>query len=93
MPSYYPQRRSYWYHQAHKPLLEQETIEGHSVRAMYLLTGVADLVLRDNEIDSAAYRKTLFRLWNNMVEQKMYLTAGMYVHRQRRCMKFEFDIR
>lgn len=50
---------------------------------MYLLTGVADLVLRDNEINRAAYCKTLFRLWNNVVEQNMYLTAGMYVHLQR----------
>jgi len=49
---------------------------------MYFLTGIADLVLRDNEIDTAVYRKTLFRLWDKMMEQKMYLTAGMYVHHQ-----------
>lgn len=35
------------YHQAHKPIEEQETIEGHSVRAMYLLTAAADLVRED----------------------------------------------
>jgi DUF1680 family protein len=40
----WPTSDSYWYQQAHKPILEQETIEGHSVRAMYLLTAVADLV-------------------------------------------------
>lgn len=77
MPSSYPQKRSYWYQQAHKPLIEQETIEGHSVRAMYLLTGTADLVLLDPKLDRGVYRETLFRLWNNMVEQKMYLTGGI----------------
>ena len=77
MPAYYPQKQSYWYQQAHEPIVDQKTIEGHSVRAMYLLTAVADLVLRDSEIDRDAYKAALFRLWSNMVEQKMYLTGGI----------------
>ncbi len=68
---------SYRYHQAHKPIVEQETIEGHSVRAMYLLTAVADLVCVDENIDHNAYRKALESLWSNMVDKKMYLTGGI----------------
>ncbi|KAF3803812.1 hypothetical protein GCG54_00011650 [Colletotrichum gloeosporioides] len=33
-----PIDRSFWYCQAHAPILQQKTVEGHAVRAMYLLT-------------------------------------------------------
>ena len=54
-------------------------MEGHSVRAMYLLTSVADLVRLE---DDDAKRKALDRLWNNMVEKKMYLTGGIGAMKQ-----------
>ncbi len=77
-PECYPFRRSYWYQQAHMPILEQETIEGHSVRAMYLLTGVADLVIHSESAEEKrAYKKALERLWTDMTERKMYLTGGI----------------
>ncbi|KAI3397353.1 hypothetical protein diail_10803 [Diaporthe ilicicola] len=76
-PSYYPAARSYWYNQAHKPILEQESIEGHSVRAMYLLTAVADLAVLDPKTFGPKYLPALKRLWNNMVSKKMYLTGGI----------------
>ncbi|UZP38070.1 hypothetical protein NXS19_005886 [Fusarium pseudograminearum] len=64
---------------AHKPILEQDTVEGHSVRAMYLLTAVADMVCIDNQTLQASsdWKNTLYRLWNNMVDKKMYLTGGI----------------
>lgn len=65
------------YNQAHKPILEQETIEGHSVRATYLLTAVADLVVLDPQGFGSKYLPSLQRLWSNMVQQKMYLTGGI----------------
>lgn len=74
-PVWYPAPRSHWYQQAHAPIAKQETIEGHSVRAMYLLTAVADLV-RVNSA-SAGLKETVYRLWNNMVEKKMYMTGGV----------------
>jgi DUF1680 family protein len=78
----WPTANAFWYQQAHKPILNQDTIEGHSVRAMYLLTAVADLVRhsRDAEPDSKdfeAYKSACERLWNNMVNKKMYLTGGI----------------
>ncbi|PSR81659.1 hypothetical protein BD289DRAFT_438787 [Coniella lustricola] len=77
LPVYYPAARSYWYNQAHKPILEQETIEGHSVRAMYLLTAVADLVILDPKDFGDKYLPALKKLWSNMVTKKMYLTGGI----------------
>ncbi|KAI5254632.1 DUF1680-domain-containing protein [Aureobasidium subglaciale] len=74
-PAFYPEPRSLWYHQAHASIAEQQTIEGHSVRAMYLLTSVADLVRLEeghSDLEAATYR-----LWNNMVNQKMYSTGGI----------------
>lgn len=74
-PHYYPQRRAYWYQQAHVPIVEQQTIEGHSVRAMYLLTAAADLV--GIESGQEELGRAVLRLWENMVGKKMYLTGGI----------------
>jgi len=65
------------YQQAHKPIIEQQTIEGHSVRAMYLLTAVADIVRSGNSVNDSLKRTALERLWTNMVDKKMYLTGGI----------------
>jgi DUF1680 family protein len=67
------------YQQAHLPILDQETVEGHSVRAMYLLTAVADLVrIEQPKSDfGAKYLAAIHRLWSNMVEKKSYVTGGI----------------
>lgn len=57
--------------------MDQETIEGHSVRAMYLLTSVADLSLINQSTIKEKYLPALNRLWRNMVDRKMYLTGGI----------------
>ncbi|CAK7216369.1 hypothetical protein SCUCBS95973_002789 [Sporothrix curviconia] len=81
-PDPYPTARAYWYCQAHEPVLEQQTIEGHSVRAVYLLTAVADMAVLDRQgvqktAQADAWRAAAERLWNNMVDRKMYLTGGI----------------
>ncbi|KAF4451551.1 hypothetical protein F53441_5508 [Fusarium austroafricanum] len=81
-PDSYPEHASHWYCQSHQPILQQETIEGHSVRAMYLLTAVADMVCINISGDkpllsSLEWKDALYRLWNNMVDKKMYLTGGI----------------
>ncbi|KAJ5689756.1 Six-hairpin glycosidase [Penicillium macrosclerotiorum] len=79
MPLPFPAPRSYWYQQAQVPIVEQDTIEGHSVRAMYLLTAVADLVQISgpNSEVGAKFLPALHLLWSNMVEKKMYVTGGI----------------
>ncbi|RDW59994.1 hypothetical protein BP5796_11600 [Coleophoma crateriformis] len=76
-PAYYPKKNAYSYQQAHEPIVEQDTIEGHSVRAMYLLTAAADLARLKNQKPEAPLRTAISRLWSNMVEKKMYLTGGI----------------
>jgi DUF1680 family protein len=87
-PNPYPESRAFWYAQAHQPILEQQSVEGHSVRCMYLLTAVADMVCLDLDrqdsrhntlppLDTEAWKTAAVRQWNNMVDKKMYLTGGI----------------
>lgn len=81
-PDRYPEKESYWYCQAHVPITRQPTIEGHAVRAVYLLTAVADFV-RLAQVQGQMLaepndlRTALYRLWDNMVQKKMYVTGGI----------------
>lgn len=80
-PDAYPMAGSPWYNQAHAPIRQQTSVEGHAVRVMYLLTGVADLVCLDAGdrplADRAAWWAALQRLWTNMVDCKMSVTGGI----------------
>ncbi|KAI1061453.1 hypothetical protein LB506_011817 [Fusarium annulatum] len=81
-PDSYPEHASHWYCQAHQPILEQKTVEGHSVRVMYLLTAVADMLCIDisgsQSLSSpSSWKNAVDRLWDNMVAKKMYLTGGI----------------
>jgi len=76
-PAYQPHENSLRYYQAHRPIVEQETIEGHSVRAMYLLTSVADLARQKGPDSTDKLDAAVHRLWNNMVQKKMYVTGGI----------------
>lgn len=76
-PAFYPEPQSLWYHQAHAPIASQPSVEGHSVRATYLLTAVADLLRIEKSQSNPDLHEALYRLWNNMVQRKMYLTGGI----------------
>ncbi|KAK3651068.1 hypothetical protein LTR56_005832 [Elasticomyces elasticus] len=79
-PLPWPEDRCLWYQQAHLPISLQPTIEGHSVRAMYLLTAVADLVRMEQPqptTSTVALKVAMHRLWDNMIERKMYVTGGI----------------
>ncbi len=62
------------YYQAHKPTLEQDTAEGHAVRAMYFFTGMADVAAATGNEE---LKKTLGRLWENVTKKRMYVTGGI----------------
>ncbi|OAA76001.1 hypothetical protein LEL_05685 [Akanthomyces lecanii RCEF 1005] len=86
-PDPYPERHSYWYAQAHAPILEQSSVEGHSVRAMYLLAAAADMVClhkqgSQNLPAASEWTAALNRLWDNMVDKKMYVTGGIGAMKQ-----------
>ncbi|KAK3314541.1 hypothetical protein B0H66DRAFT_593260 [Apodospora peruviana] len=77
-PNWYPEVGSLWYNQAHQPILEQQSVEGHSVRCMYLLVAVADMIrLEGDTLKAEAWMTAVTLQWNNMVDKKMYLTGGI----------------
>jgi DUF1680 family protein len=61
------------YAQDHKAVFEQETIEGHAVRATLMCTGLAAAARVNGRED---YRRAAQRLWNNMAYQKTHITGG-----------------
>jgi len=65
----------YW--QDHLPVREAPSVEGHSVRQLYLLAGVADLY---TEAGDESLRAAAERMWLEMVATKTYLTGGVGAH-------------
>ncbi len=62
------------YSQDYKPILEQDRILGHAVRAGYLYSGVADVASLTQD---TAYFTALSRIWDNLTGKKLYITGGM----------------
>ncbi len=68
-------RKSYGpYGQDHKPVLQQETIEGHAVRATLLCAGLVAAAEVNGRED---YLTAARRLWENMVHRRMYVIGGL----------------
>ncbi len=65
---------SYEYCQAHKPVREQAEAVGHSVRAMYLYSGMADIAA---ETGDEALLAACRRLWESVTARRMYVTGGV----------------
>jgi len=62
------------YSQDHMPILRQDEIVGHAVRAGYLYSGVADVAALTGD---KAYQKALERIWENMSSKKLFITGGI----------------
>lgn len=55
------------------PFREMNKVVGHAVRANYLFAGVADVFA---ETGDATLMNTLNKMWNNVINTKMYITGG-----------------
>ena len=64
----------YDYNQSHLPVREQTEAVGHSVRAMYLYAGMADIAA---ETGDEALMKACEHLWESTTARKMYVTGGV----------------
>ena len=62
------------YAQSHARPVEQTTAEGHSVRAMYLYSAMADVA---REFGDADLEKACNAIWSNTTEKRMYITGGI----------------
>lgn len=72
----FPELRNYdpSYSQSHVRPVEQKTMEGHAVRAMYQCSAMADLA--DIQQDEAL-RSACQTLWDNVTKRRMYITGGI----------------
>jgi uncharacterized protein len=62
------------YNQADKRVVDQDSAEGHAVRAGYMYTGMADVAaLTGNQ----PYEKAIDAIWTDVASSKLYITGGI----------------
>jgi hypothetical protein len=79
----------YAYCQAHLPVREQRHAVGHSVRAMYLYCGMADVAAETGDV---RLLDACRRLWTSATERRMYVTGGLGSTRDGERFTFDWDL-
>jgi DUF1680 family protein len=77
------------YCQDRVPLREQENVEGHAVRQLYLLAAAADLAA---ETGDAGLREACERLWSAMAATKTHITGGLGAHHDKEDFGDPFEL-
>jgi uncharacterized protein len=72
-----PARMGSSYFQDRVPVREQDEVEGHAVRALYLAAGVTDLYLETGE---QALLDAMAKQWRDMAGRKAYVTGSVGAH-------------
>ncbi len=81
--------KTYNYCQAHEPIRHQHEATGHSVRALYLYSGVADVAA---ETDDAELRDVCRQIWGDLTLHQMYVTGGLGPARTNEGFTFAYDL-
>lgn len=77
------------YNQSHVPVREQATAEGHAVRLVYMCTAMADIAL---ETKDAGLLAACRKLWDNIVNRRMYITGGIGSMEQGESFTADYDL-
>ncbi|MBQ7868452.1 MAG: glycoside hydrolase family 127 protein [Clostridia bacterium] len=102
-PLYFPLERKkhgngfYWengvleyaYYQAHKPVREQKDAVGHSVRALYLYSGMADVA---RATDDETLKAACERLFESITQRRMYITGAVGSSEYGEAFTFDYDL-
>ncbi len=64
----------YQYHQAHRPVRQQDEAVGHAVRAVYLYTAMAQVAKYTGD---ESLQRACETLWESIEKRKMYITGGI----------------
>ena len=75
--------------QSHLPCVEQETAEGHAVRACYLYSGMADIA---RECGDERLRAACEKLFDNIVQRRMYITGGIGSTHHMEAFTVDYDL-
>ena len=81
--------RSGTYLQADKPFLEQTELNGHAVRALYLLAGAADVARLTGD---ERVRETVGRLWDDVTRRRMYVTGQVGSTQVGESFTYDYDL-
>ncbi|WP_338044359.1 glycoside hydrolase family 127 protein [Paenibacillus pinistramenti] len=77
------------YNQSHLPVREQHQAEGHAVRLVYMCTAMADIAAETGDIEMLA---ACDRLWNSIVNRRMYITGGIGSMEQGESFTADYDL-
>jgi uncharacterized protein len=77
------------YNQDHKPVIQQNEIVGHAVRAVYMYAGMTDIAALYHD---TAYLKAVLNIWTSMVDRKMYLTGGIGAKHEGESLGREYEL-
>jgi DUF1680 family protein len=81
--------QTYHYNQSHVPVLEQDRVVGHAVRAMYLYSAMADLAA---ETDDGPLLEACRRLWRDLNGKRLYVTGGLGPSADNEGFTTDFDL-
>jgi len=82
-------KKDHTYYQAHQPAFEQKTAEGHSVRALYMFTAMADYARLTNDTNKIEACKIL---WQNITNRRMYIHGGVGSAHIGERFSFDYDL-
>lgn len=71
------------------PVRDIEKVTGHAVRAMYLYTAMADVVLASGD---RTYEDALRKVWAHTVERNMYITGGIGPSQHNEGFTHDYDL-
>ncbi len=77
------------YHQSHQPVRAQQTLDGHSVRALYLLSGMIDVARQSG--DDTLWQACK-RLFDDATQRRMYITGGVGSTHHGEAFTFDYDL-
>ena len=81
--------KTYNYCQAHQPVRQQTAATGHSVRASYLYSAVADLVSETNDDELLKVSRTI---WDDLTQHALYITGGVGPAHANEGFTFPYDL-
>ena len=77
------------YSQTHKPVIHQDEVVGHAVRAVYMYSGMTDVAKETNDKN---LKKACKKLWENLTQKRMYITGGIGPTHHNEGFTFDYDL-
>lgn len=77
------------YSQDNMSVVRQTQIQGHAVRAVYMYAAMADIAAIYN---NQAYLNAVKKIWDNLVEKKMYITGGIGARHEQESFGKDYEL-